>query len=795
MDNYEFIRRHKVNTDNGEANEASDNSQAEINTEANTANQDEQNNTPAKPSKKSLFGKKEPKEKKEKKEKPAKADKTSKEDKKGFVERRQKTPRVSSPIFEFKAPDKSKTEYDFPVPDGADFDYDWDGENLIPIGNAKAFTPVIKPASPATNTGKTATPYPAQEKKKSSSFFSSPIFWILTVFGVLVIVGITVASYFLPKRISPRDLIKVSFQGVDGYGTCVISYDEARVKKYLGRYYGELKRSEYYSDYENDWSVPYDELDIDTDTKLYDILSSLYITVDNDYELTNGDSVTLTFDYDNDYLSEEYKVRFVGEESIEKVAGLGNGTSINPFDDFNIKFTGISGMGIAEYTYTGPTDYFDEDSFSVDPMEDLSNGDTVTVSIYYDEEELLEQGLVVLQESKTYTVSGLEAYAEHYTDLSEDFIAKIKADAADTITAYAEANYTDSYSLGDLEYCGNAMGTVIFPDEEIDYNTLYMVYKSVLTPADTEIEPITVYYPVLFSNIKPSGNTYEYAGTPALYGEFTLPNGNVSAGFTDAYNCYYEVVEIQTDYNMTAYDGFETFAELDMAEDADDAASDTPGDEAGDATENGETPSDSETAPDASSDASNNQDTANKAATASETPTEPEKQIEKVKITSMSDFPGDFLTEVEDAALVTVNDYIKSDYANKLSADEPVYVGEYLLYSKNNSDDVILYCVYSVTAETGNDDDEPFDVYFPVKFTGITGDVEDNFKYAKNEGILGISDVPHSSVLSTKGFVKESRMYSDVTNNTSYNVEVAGSLSEEFDDEDEEVETKGGISY
>lgn len=789
MDNYEFIRRHKVNTDG-----------AEESTENNAVNSAEQTDVTVTADSKN--GKKVPKEKKVKekkikekkvKEKPVKEKKTK--------SKPVKESKSNSPVFEFRPSSKTKEEFDFPVPDNADFDYDWDGENLIPLNKeVEAVVPVIN--------NKTAEPAPVKkEKKKSNSFFATPIFWLLFGFGIVIIAGITLAATFLPKRISPRDLIDVSFEGVEGHGSCVVKFNEERIKKRLPKYYSELIKSEYYSDYTNDWSVPFDELDINTDTSLYDILSSLYITVDPDYELSNNDKITISFDYDNDYLSESYNLRFVGEASTEIVTGLGNGKSINPFEDFHISFTGVNGLGTAEYSYTGTDENFDDSCFSVDPMDYLTNGDTVTVSLYYDEEYLLEQGFVVLQSEKTYTVSGLTSFVESYSELSEDFITKLKAEAQDVINSYAKDTYTDLYNLGELSYVGNAMGSILVPDESMDSNMLYMVYTSELTPVKAEapdeadktknktknknsepetddsedMGPVTVYYPVLFTNIKPSGNSFEYDGTPLICGDCSLPDGTASSGYDNAGMCYYEIMEVnQTDYDMTANDGFDQFADA-MEEDSNEEAdTEETVEETNDVDKSASSSSSSSSGLSKVKNDDSSSSSSSSTSSTKDLESNTEEEYEREVITSISDIPGDFLSELEDAALSTVNDYISIEYPDKLNVEEPVYLGEYLLRSKSNPDDNILYCVYSIMAETlnENEDSEPFEIFLPVKFTGVTINKDGDYIYNKNEGILGISDIPNSSVLSTKGFVKESQMYNEIKN-SSYELELNG-LTDDF---------------
>lgn len=201
-------------------------------------------------------------------------------------------------------------------------------------------------------------------------------------------------------RIDLNDYLQVDFSGYDGYGTAAYTfqYDQFR------------------DDYADDLLVK-GEIPDGEDPCAY--FAETYCTgsLSSTGGLSNGEDVTFHWDTDTAAAEELYNVELSCEDSTFRVSGLGEIRTLDPFENIDVRFSGIAPLGEATLL-SGASSYDSWVSYTLDRDSGLSNGDTVTVTISpesFSEQatEALKQEGIVLDPSaaqKTFTVEGLSSY-------------------------------------------------------------------------------------------------------------------------------------------------------------------------------------------------------------------------------------------------------------------------------------------------------------------------------------------------------------------------------------------------
>ena len=181
---------------------------------------------------------------------------------------------------------------------------------------------------------------------------------VAALVAVLVIVGIVKAQ---PVVIDLDDYADVTFDGYDGYGTASVSFD-------YNKYYDDLANALYKKGVISSKSTDNMYNLLSTSAKLASI-EEPDCKLDKDSDLSNGDTVKLTYDYDNSALK-KVKLKFKGKGKKVKVSGLKTIKSFDPFDDLKVSFDGTAPNGEVDYEYDG--DYSDDLEFSADKEDGLS---------------------------------------------------------------------------------------------------------------------------------------------------------------------------------------------------------------------------------------------------------------------------------------------------------------------------------------------------------------------------------------------------------------------------------------
>lgn len=160
------------------------------------------------------------------------------------------------------------------------------------------------------------------------------------------------------------------------------------------------------------------------DGKLKTLLSEVTYHVSPEDNLTNGDTVTITAEYDEEEVKRQgYKP--IQREKTIIVKDLEEGIHLDLFADLEVTFEEAEPNGFANIENKSQDAFIKELDYEADKIWELSNGDTITVTVLLNQETARREKYVIRELSKQYTVSGLPAYVTSPTQLSTDFLSEI----------------------------------------------------------------------------------------------------------------------------------------------------------------------------------------------------------------------------------------------------------------------------------------------------------------------------------------------------------------------------------
>lgn len=293
------------------------------------------------------------------------------------------------------------------------------------------------------------------------------------------------------KVLDVNKYLNISFEGYDGYGTMDCIFDDSKIDD------DRELLPEDFSYY----------------TMVYDMFS-----IDETSGLSNGDTVKISWNKDiMEELSEKCdKAKLKYDDAEIEVKGLEEADKIDMFSDLKVEYSGIA----PNVSATCSSKKFPWVDFEIDKRENLSSGDTITVSIpesSINEEFIKKYKGVPAEMSKTFTVGDVPRYADKLADIPEDVMKQMDAQAQDDINAGA-ANWNEKVSLDSIKFIGNYFLTP--KTSEDSGNILYLVYEITSTNPN---ETITFYRWYKYSNIiiledgKCSVDVMDYKKTTGSY--------------------------------------------------------------------------------------------------------------------------------------------------------------------------------------------------------------------------------------------------------------------------------------
>lgn len=193
--------------------------------------------------------------------------------------------------------------------------------------------------------------------------------------------------------------------------------------------------------------------------KLAELMKTVDYTFSESNNLTNGDEITVSVDYDEELFTDK-EVKTKNTEFKIKVNGLSDGTKIDVFDGLKVTYEGMSGKGYANFDSSNCCDFVQNYVTFGYSKDKLSNGDKIDVTAIYSEENANSELVIIENNKKEFTVSGLqepieidpfEKLAITYTGASPYIKVAVDSTKCDSmVNQYIIFNVEDKYlSNGD----------------------------------------------------------------------------------------------------------------------------------------------------------------------------------------------------------------------------------------------------------------------------------------------------------------------------------------------------------
>ena len=401
---------------------------------------------------------------------------------------------------------------------------------------------------------------PQQARPPKKPFKMTKQLWALLIAVIAVVVVAIVALVVVKnqkKKVNINDYISVEYNGYETAGTAYVDFDETGFSEAVIKAQGKkLKNVKSLDDL--DWSDLTDLMG----SSNWDLIDSITFDVKPDSDLSNGDVVTVTASWNEDY-EKKAGVKILSKEQEFTVEGLEEVKEVDPFEDIEVTFSGTPPYVYPDWTNNSDDDYLRYLWFNFEDYDSLDVGDTVTLTVDESEENALANGYKFTQTSKEYTVSGVDSYVTSAADISADNLDSMKNEATDALDAYF-ANNNSYIGNSGFSYEGSYYLVAKNSDTWGDTNVLYLVFSTTVTSAESAFEPTVVYFPVKYTNImalsdgSQSFNTY---GDIEGYTDLEYGDGwyNVD-GYTDGAQMFNDLVVTQkVDYTYEVTDNLTQF--------------------------------------------------------------------------------------------------------------------------------------------------------------------------------------------------------------------------------------------
>lgn len=325
------------------------------------------------------------------------------------------------------------------------------------------------------------------------------------------------------KNFKVTEDLTMTYSGFNGYGTA------------------DLDKDDWYADIVEEYG---EDMDFMEQLELAANLdNAVQFSVEPSENLSNGDKITVTVEVNNDKLK-EYKFKLTGGTETFTVAGLEDVEEFDPFENVTVTFEGVAPNATARVTAENNTGIISL-NYKLDKNTGLSNGDQVVVTASpYSGSDLetycMGLGKKPTASEKTYTVEGLACYASQISDIPDDMLEKMDAQAQDKLKAYCASNWSEESKLTGTELLGYYFLTPKEGASVYDQNYLYLVYAVKANIGknshDVTVGDVTYYYFTRFDDImlledgtcsvnlaecETPGNTYKVEYTYQFFGPTT----------------------------------------------------------------------------------------------------------------------------------------------------------------------------------------------------------------------------------------------------------------------------------
>ena len=188
--------------------------------------------------------------------------------------------------------------------------------------------------------------------------------------------------------------------------------------------------------------------------------------------------IKITWNCDDKNTKAYFNCKLKYSDIEQKVEGLEEVGTFNPFEHVEVKFEGIAPNGIATVKPNYDKKEMQYINFSIDKSHDLSNGDVVVVTAEVDDEFMQKFNAIPKPTSKEFIVEGINSYVISASEIDESALNEMKKQAEDVYMAHVAREWGESDELESLTYAGYYfLSAKTKPKYRESNNYMYMVYK------------------------------------------------------------------------------------------------------------------------------------------------------------------------------------------------------------------------------------------------------------------------------------------------------------------------------
>lgn len=250
----------------------------------------------------------------------------------------------------------------------------------------------------------------------------------LVILAVLIIIKVNMTEN---RQFRISRYVLVSTDGFDGRGKAEMTLDEVGIYTALA-----------------------DGDDTDSAEDRYkDFVESLTYSLDKKDNLSNGDVITLTVEYDEE-LARKLDIKVEGASREIEVSGLESGTLLDAFEDVKIITGGISPYIYAAYANESDNEYLASLEYEIDRTSGLSIGEEIIITCKADEEAAASQGYYFDTLEMRYTIEEADKYVDNPDEVDKDVILELAESNIQVIRNEVEDTTKHmSYEVtGDINY-------------------------------------------------------------------------------------------------------------------------------------------------------------------------------------------------------------------------------------------------------------------------------------------------------------------------------------------------------
>ncbi len=353
---------------------------------------------------------------------------------------------------------------------------------------------------------------------------------VMLLCGAVAMLGLTGCG---KTKINLDEYVELKYDGYDTIGTASYEFD---YKQFERDFEDKLKMTKTGEDERKELKEAAEALGIGRSEP--ELLATMLAgDLDKTEGLSNGDEITYKWNIDDEEIAELFKVELTYSDITGTVEGLKEAEAFDPFEGYNVSFTGTAPDGRISIEDNRPSGN-PRLNIELSQTDGLKNGDVITATAGMYGEDVTKYcvenyGKIPTATEREYTVDGLPTYVQETAGIKEETLQKMQKQVEDILAA--EANGWNAASYLGSEYLGCYFLTPKPGAYANRHNIVTLVYRvdAHVNYEDGKFEADTsYYYGVTFYDIMDLPDGVQDVNVSSYDKKFQYHGHQVDTGFT-----------------------------------------------------------------------------------------------------------------------------------------------------------------------------------------------------------------------------------------------------------------------